>query len=196
MKQDCKTKYPILLAHGLAAPDSGVRHPPWGRGPQLLRDRGAVVYMGGQDAWGSIENGAARLEQVLYRMLQEQDCSRVNIIAHSKGGLEARYLISTLGHGRHVASLTMLSTPNRGSRVAAVCPAGGGAVGAGQRCVLGAVWGCLSGFAARGGTADAGVSCAVQPGKPGCCLRVLSKLGGAARARAYGWCDAAHARPV
>lgn len=118
MKQDCKTKYPILLAHGLAAPDSGVRHPPWGRVPQLLRDRGAVVYMGGQDAWGSIENGAARLEQVLYRMLQEQNCSRVNIIAHSKGGLEARYLISTLGHGRHVASLTMLSTPNRGSRVA------------------------------------------------------------------------------
>ncbi|MDO5141780.1 MAG: triacylglycerol lipase, partial [Eubacteriales bacterium] len=43
---------------------------------------------------------------------------RVNIIAHSKGGLEARYLIGKLGYGRRVASLTMLSTPNRGSRVA------------------------------------------------------------------------------
>ena len=84
----------------------------------LLRARGAVVYLGGQDAWGSIETGAAQLARTVRRVLREQGCRRVNIIAHSKGGLEARYLISNMGYGRYIASLSMLSTPNRGSRVA------------------------------------------------------------------------------
>lgn len=43
--------------------------------------------------------------------------SKVNVIAHSMGGLDARYLISALGETR-VASLTTISTPHAGSRVA------------------------------------------------------------------------------
>ena len=39
----------------------------------------------------------------------------MNIIAHSKGGLEARYLISTMGMADKVASLTTISTPHNGS---------------------------------------------------------------------------------
>ncbi len=41
--------------------------------------------------------------------------TRCNIVAHSMGGLDARYLISTLGYGAKVASLTTLSTPHSGS---------------------------------------------------------------------------------
>ena len=112
------TRYPIILAHGLGVTDQGGLYTPWGRVPDLLRARGAVVYLGGQDAWGSIETGAAQLARTVRRVLREQGCRRVNIIAHSKGGLEARYLISNMGYGRYIASLSMLSTPNRGSRVA------------------------------------------------------------------------------
>lgn len=116
--KDCRTKYPIILAHGLGVTDTGGLYVPWGRIPDTLRSHGAVLYFGGQDAWGSIETGAAQLAQTVRRAMRETGCGRVNIIAHSKGGLEARYLISSMGRGRHVASLSMLSTPNRGSRVA------------------------------------------------------------------------------
>ena len=47
------TRYPIILAHGLGVTDQGGLYTPWGRVPDLLRARGAVVYLGGQDAWGS-----------------------------------------------------------------------------------------------------------------------------------------------
>ena len=39
---------------------------------------------------------------------------KVNIIAHSKGGLDSRYAIANLGIGDHVASLTTVNTPHRG----------------------------------------------------------------------------------
>lgn len=117
-KTDCKTCYPILLAHGLGVTEHGGLYAPWGRIPDALRAHGAVVCFGGQDAWGSIEQGAARLAETIRRMRREYGCERVNIIAHSKGGLEARHLISQMGYGKSVASLSMLSTPNRGSRMA------------------------------------------------------------------------------
>lgn len=41
---------------------------------------------------------------------------RVNLIAHSKGGMEARYIISTLGMSDQIASLTTIGCPHRGSR--------------------------------------------------------------------------------
>jgi triacylglycerol lipase len=42
----------------------------------------------------------------------------VNIIAHSKGGLESRYTITKLGMSDKVASLTTLASPHRGSAMA------------------------------------------------------------------------------
>lgn len=93
-KQDCKTRYPILLAHGLGVTEHGGLYVPWGRVPDMLRARGAEVCFGGQDAWGSIETGAAQLGETVRKMRHLYGCERVNIIAHSKGGLEARHLIS------------------------------------------------------------------------------------------------------
>lgn len=40
----------------------------------------------------------------------------MNIIAHSKGGLDARYAVSKLGMDTYVASLTTMNTPHRGCR--------------------------------------------------------------------------------
>lgn len=114
----CKTRYPVILAHGLAVPDTGGMHTPWGRVPAALRAHGAAVYLGGQDAWGSIETCAEQLSRAVRAAMEQTGAARVNIIAHSKGGLEARYLISTMGYGRRIASLTMIAVPNRGSRVA------------------------------------------------------------------------------
>src|SRR5262249_46509671 len=42
----------------------------------------------------------------------------VNIVAHSMGGLDARFLLSHLGMARRVLSLTTVSTPHRGTTLA------------------------------------------------------------------------------
>ena len=79
-----------------------------------INNKTKVCY-GKQDAKGSVENNARQLKQQLEEILEETKAEKVNIIAHSKGGLESRYLISSLGCADKVASLTTISTPHNGS---------------------------------------------------------------------------------
>lgn len=107
-------KYPILMVHGMGFRD-GKRINYWGRIPNALEEKGARIYYGGQDSNGSIEGNARQLEKALEFALADSGAEKVNMIAHSKGGLEARYLISTMGYEDSVASLTTVSTPHNGS---------------------------------------------------------------------------------
>lgn len=115
MEQTCDTKYPVLLVHGTGFRDRkwlGY----WGRIPKALEQAGARVYYGDQDSWATIEENAAQLREALSRIIDETGCGKVNIIAHSKGGLEARYLASSLQCHDRIASITTISTPHRGSK--------------------------------------------------------------------------------
>ncbi len=111
----CRTKYPILFLHGLGFHDRTPVHYYWGRIPRVLRKHGAKIYFGNQDGNATVAVNARRLVPVVRRILQETGAEKINIIAHSKGGLEARYLVSTLGMGEVIASVTTLSTPHNGS---------------------------------------------------------------------------------
>lgn len=115
MSDRCQTAYPILLIHGIGFRDRKHLNY-WGRIPKILEENGAKVYFGGQDSWGTIEHNALILKSALNRVLQETGAQKVNLIAHSKGGLEARYLISTLGLESKIASLTTIATPHHGSK--------------------------------------------------------------------------------
>ena len=86
-------------------------HRYWGRIPEELRKRGAVVYLSNHDGNATIQENAAYLVPLIRRILRETGAEKVNIIAHSKGGLEARYL----GEAEHIASVTTLGTPHNGS---------------------------------------------------------------------------------
>lgn len=111
----CATRWPLLLIHGIGLRDNWrVRY--WGRIPRALTDSGARVYYGMQDAWGSIESNAAMLRDTLLSLVEQDGCERVNIIAHSKGGLDARMLASQEDCAPHIASITTLATPHAGSR--------------------------------------------------------------------------------
>lgn len=115
MPNRCKTKYPIILVHGIALRDyKYIKY--WGNVPNALKDEGALVYFGEQDAWGAIENNALTLKQRILKIIEETGVEKVNIIAHSKGGLDARYMISKLGMEKSIASLTTISTPHHGSK--------------------------------------------------------------------------------
>lgn len=110
----CKTKYPLLMLHGIGFQDYKYLNY-WGRIPKRLIQNGSTIFYGHQQAWGTIETNAEEIRKNLLKILKETKCNKVNIIAHSKGGLDARYLISTLQMGEYVASLTTISTPHQGS---------------------------------------------------------------------------------
>lgn len=61
----------------------------------------------------TIEDNAAAIAKVVDTALSENNCEKVNIIAHSKGGLDCRYLITSMGYANKVASLTTINTPHR-----------------------------------------------------------------------------------
>ena len=112
-----KTKYPIVLVHGLAMKDTFFMKS-FGRIDRILRIPGHTVYKSDVDAVGSVETNAAQLKNEIETILTETGAEKVNIIAHSKGGLDAKYMIERLGMGEKAASLTTLCTPHQGSPVA------------------------------------------------------------------------------
>lgn len=114
-RERCAVRYPILLIHGTGFRDwKEVSY--WGRIPKALEDRGAQVFFGGQDGWATVEENSAALKKRVEAVLAATGCEKVHLIAHSKGGLEARYLVSSLGMAPYVASVTLIGTPNHGSK--------------------------------------------------------------------------------
>ena len=107
-------KYPILLVHGMGFRDN--RHVSyWGRIPEALRREGCPVYFGEQDSNGTPEDNGRFLAERIRRILEESGAEKLNVIAHSKGGTDVRYAVSSLGMAPYVASLSTISTPHHGS---------------------------------------------------------------------------------
>lgn len=109
----CETKYPILLVHGVFFRDFRLLNY-WGRIPAELKRNGARVFLGQQQSALPTEQSAAELADRIKTIVKATNCGKVNIIAHSKGGLDARYAISRLGVTDMTASLTTINTPHRG----------------------------------------------------------------------------------
>lgn len=115
--EDCKTRYPLVLVHGIFFRDwQHVNY--WGRIPPALQACGATIYYGQQQSAAPVVRSAEELKTRIEQVLAETGADKVNIIAHSKGGLDSRYAISVLGLADRVASLTTISTPHRGCKFA------------------------------------------------------------------------------
>lgn len=116
-QQICATKYPILMVHGVFFRDFRYLNY-WGRIPKELEQNGAVVYYGNQQSAASVEECGKELAKRIQEIVKETGCGKINIIAHSKGGLDSRYALSKLGISQYVASLTTINTPHRGCEFA------------------------------------------------------------------------------
>jgi triacylglycerol lipase len=101
--------------HGVGWRDR-VRFNAWGRVPQYLKRHGANLFYGEQEAWGTIAQNGRQLAARIQALTEQTGADKINIIAHSRGGLDARYAISTLGMGPKIASLTTMNTPHHGVR--------------------------------------------------------------------------------
>lgn len=109
----CATKYPILLVHGVFFRDRNIFNY-WGRIPEALKLNGAAIYYGKQQSALSVKDSGTELAARIKEVIEESGSEKINIIAHSKGGLDSRYAVSQLDCGKYVASLTTINTPHHG----------------------------------------------------------------------------------
>ena len=113
----CQTRYPVLLVHGVFFRD--FKHANyWGRIPADLIANGANVYYGNHHSAASVSYCGKELSERIKEILSETHAEKVNIIAHSKGGLDCRYAITHCGMAPYVASLTTINTPHCGCEFA------------------------------------------------------------------------------
>ncbi|OVE73459.1 hypothetical protein BVX93_01540 [bacterium B13(2017)] len=133
-----KQKYPIILAHGIARFDvltnsilkfinrilcersidldnlhyfKGMR--------SFFKHQGYEVYSTNVAFAKSIVSRAEELKQEVLKILNKSQISKVHIIAHSMGGLDARYMIANDEElANKIVSLTTIGTPHLGTSFA------------------------------------------------------------------------------
>ena len=113
LSEICKTKYPLVLVHGVFFRDNKLFNY-WGRIPRTLKLHGATIYYGEHQSALTVKESARELASRIKLIVDRSGCEKVNIIAHSKGGLDCRYAISEFGLASYVASITTVNTPHRG----------------------------------------------------------------------------------
>ncbi len=113
----CRMKYPILMVHGVFFRDFRYVNY-WGRIPAELEKNGAKIFYGNHQSAAAVADSGQEIADRIQQVLAETGAEKVNIIAHSKGGLDSRYAISQLGAAPYVASLTTVNTPHRGCEFA------------------------------------------------------------------------------
>ena len=113
----------ILLAHGLLG-FRKIGATPYFNGVQACFDAGSIFMAPSVEPAGRIADRAAQLAVEITKIPLDQvpTVGKIHIVAHSMGGLDARFLISPqpagLGLAPYIASLTTISTPHRGSPLA------------------------------------------------------------------------------
>jgi triacylglycerol lipase len=94
--------------------------------PEALRNAGHIVPLPPKlNAAGSVqERGNDLMKYLTDPTNTDVSGQPVHLIAHSMGGLDARYMISQLGMADRVLTLTTIDTPHHGSPIADLVVAG------------------------------------------------------------------------
>ncbi len=117
--------YPIVLMHGMGGFEQlglgpiSIQY--WAGVREALAGIGETeVYTTEVSPYDSSEARAGEAARQIDAVLARTNKAKVLLVAHSQGGLDARVLVSPngLGYGDRVASVTTLSTPHHGTRVA------------------------------------------------------------------------------
>jgi uncharacterized alpha/beta hydrolase family protein len=107
---------PVLLIHGYVE-DAAI----WKKWEDLLKKDGiqffTITFTDSDDKCGSAEQHAKELEKRVQDVKQQSGAQKINIVGHSKGGLDARVFLD-ITDTKDVANLIMIGTPNAGSPAA------------------------------------------------------------------------------
>lgn len=113
-----KVKHPVLLCHGYGAITVLVKPAPLYDVAILMRTHNVLAYAPNIVPYAQIEVRAESWVRLIRKLMDELECPKLNIIAHSMGGLDIRYAITKLDMAPVVESLTTVSTPHHGTSVA------------------------------------------------------------------------------
>jgi len=111
-------KYPILLCHGYGAIASLVKPSPLYDVALLLRSHNVLTFAPNIVPYAKIETRAKSWVKLIKELTDDLPGGKVNIVAHSMGGLDMRYALSKLDIAHNVSSLTTVSTPHHGTSLA------------------------------------------------------------------------------
>jgi len=111
------TRYPIVLVHGMGGFDQLGSLEYFHGVPAMLREHGHAVFVADPDAFNSTEVRVDQLEPMVDRILACTCAEKVNLVGHSQGGLDSRYLVAVRGYADRVESIVTIATPHRGSPV-------------------------------------------------------------------------------
>lgn len=112
-----ETQHPIVLAHGLGGFDEAFGVVDYWHGiPGALRDGGAEVYITQVSALHSSEVRGEQLLAQVQQILAVSGASQVNLIGHSQGGIDVRYVAAV--RPDLVASVTAVAGPHQGAALA------------------------------------------------------------------------------
>lgn len=114
-----KTKYPIMLVHGVAGWDSlGNIIDYFHAIPGALTKDGAKVCVASVSSFASSFDRAAQLAPQVRQCAEQFGTDKVNIMAHSQGSPTARILLNYGDTRGYIASITSINGVNKGSKVA------------------------------------------------------------------------------
>jgi triacylglycerol lipase len=118
-RQRCVPRHPVVFCHGMLAMTMLRMQVPedsnyFSHLRPFLRERGIEALYPNVEPTGGIVARAEQLRDLIRHWTDE----RINLVAHSMGGLDARFLITHLGMADRVASLTTIAAPHRGTTIA------------------------------------------------------------------------------
>ncbi|HEX4940650.1 MAG TPA: triacylglycerol lipase [Candidatus Kapabacteria bacterium] len=111
-----RTRYPIVLIHGMALFDDMLGVSGWYSIPRQLRKGGANVFVLQVSALNTTELRGEQAARQIETILATTGAEKVNLIGHSHGSPTARYLAGVYPH--YVASVTSVHGVNWGTPVA------------------------------------------------------------------------------
>ncbi len=110
-----KGRYPIVLSHGFAGFDKVGPLGYFGRAPAALRADGYAVYVTAVSPMAPTETvRGPQLAHQLACIAQESGSLKLNLVGHSQGGIDVRWVATSAEMGKKVASVTSISTPHHG----------------------------------------------------------------------------------
>ncbi len=116
MKETAKTKYPLVLVHGLFGFDKIMGYPYFFNIAKRLQEEGAVVFTPAISATNSTEERGKQLLKEVKDILNKTGAEKVNLIGHSQGAPTSRYVAAEAPN--LVASVTSVNGVNFGLEIA------------------------------------------------------------------------------
>jgi len=110
--------YPVVLVHGMGGFKKSGFMTYFNGVQKALRSSGYAVYTAKLDPMNGSDVRGTQLAEYVDRVLACTCAAKVNIIGHSQGGIDARYVVNVLKYGDRVASVSTVATPHHGTRLA------------------------------------------------------------------------------